>query len=165
MNAWECPREADVLDAAAARRGLDRDPELAAHVAGCPICADLAVVATAMAEDHDAAWDTAEPPSSDLVWWRAQLRARTEAATAAARPMAIVQGAGLALVLIALVAIVIGYGAGVVSSLAAVTANGAALAARVLGSETAGLLLDGLVLGIAVWLALIPVAVYFAAVE
>ena len=164
MSGWECPREADVLDAAA-RRGLDRDPDLAAHVAGCPICADLALVASAMAEDHEAAWDEVEPPSSDLVWWRAQLRARTEAATAAARPMAIVQGAGLALLLLAFVAAVIGYGAGLVSSVSAATANAAGLAARVFGTEAAGLVLNGVVLAIAVWIALIPVAVYLSADE
>src|SRR5688572_12188585 len=88
----ECVREQDVLDAVAAGRWPDRcDDELRQHIAGCPPCHDAATVAAALSEERDVAWrENAVPPSS-VVWWRAQIRAREEAAAAAARPIAIAQ--------------------------------------------------------------------------
>lgn len=89
----ECEREQDVLDALAAQRWPARcGDDLRAHVGGCAICADLVAVARALLEDHDNAYDHARVPASGLVWWRAQLRAREEAARAAGRPIAFVQG-------------------------------------------------------------------------
>ena len=89
----ECPREADVLDALAAQRWPGRcDEALRAHVAACGICLDLVEVAQALWHDHDAAYEHARVPSSGLVWWRAQLRAREDAARAAGRPIAFIQG-------------------------------------------------------------------------
>ena len=89
----ECEREQDVLDALAARRWPARcDTELAAHVAACPVCTDLVEVAGALLDDHDVTYRDARIPSSGVVWWRAQLRARDEDARAAARPIAFIQG-------------------------------------------------------------------------
>ena len=89
----DCTREPEVLDALAAQRWPDRcDAELRAHVQACEVCADLAAVAGALLEDHDAAYGQARVPSAGLVWWRAQLRAREEDARAAARPIAFIQG-------------------------------------------------------------------------
>jgi hypothetical protein len=68
-----------------------------------------AIVADAMAVEASAARSEAAPPSSAIVWWRAQMRARREAAQLADRPIAIVHalaiacGAGLALAVIGLV--------------------------------------------------------------
>ena len=65
-----------------------------------------AIVAEAIAAEGSLARREAAPPSSAIVWWRAQMRARQEAARAADRPITIVQGlaiacgAGLALSLI-----------------------------------------------------------------
>ena len=65
-----------------------------------------AVVAEAIAAEAGLARREATPPSSAIVWWRAQMRARQEAALAADRPITIVHGlaiacaAGLALSLI-----------------------------------------------------------------
>jgi hypothetical protein len=161
MNAWECPREADVLDAVASGRWPDRDAEIAAHVAACAVCADLAVVAAAVSEDHDAAWADAVPPASELIWWRAQLRARTDAAQAAARPMAIVQGLSVIMAITALAAVVMGMGGALSSAASGFSAGVAALMARLpLGVESAAFVLRGSLLAIGVWIALIPVAVY-----
>jgi hypothetical protein len=89
----ECEREQDVLDALAARRWPARcDTELPVHVAACPVCTDLVEVAGALLDDHDVAYRDARIPSSGVVWWRAQLRARDEDARAAARPIAFIQG-------------------------------------------------------------------------
>jgi hypothetical protein len=65
-----------------------------------------AIVAEAVAAEAALARTEAAPPSSAIVWWRAQMRARQEAARAADRPITIVHGlaiacgAGLALSLI-----------------------------------------------------------------
>ena len=65
-----------------------------------------AIIAEAIAAEASAARREAAPPSSAIVWWRAQMRARREAAQVADRPIAIVHalaiacGAGLALALI-----------------------------------------------------------------
>jgi hypothetical protein len=55
-----------------------------------------AIVADAIAAEAALARREAAPPSSAIVWWRAQLRARQEAARAAARPIAIVHALAIA---------------------------------------------------------------------
>jgi hypothetical protein len=90
---YECAREQDVLDALSAARWPDRcDEDLQTHVRGCAICRDLADAAAALLDDRDAASNGARLPPSGVVWWRAQLRGREEAARAAARPLAFIQG-------------------------------------------------------------------------
>jgi hypothetical protein len=89
----ECDREQDVLDALSADRWPDRcEEELRDHVSACGICRDLVDVAMALKSDQDAAWRDARVPSAGGVWWRAQLRAREDAARAAGRPVAFIQG-------------------------------------------------------------------------
>jgi hypothetical protein len=55
-----------------------------------------AIVAEAIAAEAVLARTEAAPPSSAIVWWRAQMRARQEAARAAERPIAIVHGLAIA---------------------------------------------------------------------
>jgi hypothetical protein len=68
-----------------------------------------AIVAQVIADEAAIARREAAPPSSAIVWWRAQLRARQEAAQMADKPIAIVHalsiacGAGLALALLGIV--------------------------------------------------------------
>lgn len=68
-----------------------------------------AIVAQAIADEAASARAEAAPPSAAIVWWRAQLRARQEAAQMADKPIAIVHalsiacGAGLALALLGIV--------------------------------------------------------------
>jgi hypothetical protein len=89
----ECGREQDVLDAVAAGRWPERcDDELRAHVTACAICDDVAEVARALQDEHDAAWRDARVPPSGRVWWRAEMRARQEAGRRAAQPITFVQG-------------------------------------------------------------------------
>jgi hypothetical protein len=65
-----------------------------------------AIVADAIAAEASAARTEAAPPSGAIVWWRAQMRARQEAAQLADKPIAIVHalaiacGVGLALSLL-----------------------------------------------------------------
>jgi hypothetical protein len=89
----ECLREQDVVDAIATGRWPARcDAELRSHVEGCGICQDVATVFAAIAPERDLAWEAGAVPPAALVWWRAQMRAREEAARAAGRPIAFVQG-------------------------------------------------------------------------
>jgi hypothetical protein len=65
-----------------------------------------AIVADALAAEAAMATSEAQPPSSAIVWWRAQMRARREATELAQKPITIVQslsiaaGAGLMLSLV-----------------------------------------------------------------
>jgi hypothetical protein len=89
----ECEREQEVVDAVTARRWPGRaDAALRHHVDRCGICADVAAVALALRDDHEAGWSDARVPSAAHVWWRAQVRARQEAAATAARPITVAQG-------------------------------------------------------------------------
>jgi hypothetical protein len=92
----ECAREQDVLDAIASGRWPDRcESELRDHVSRCAICADVAEIAGPLAEDRERAWAEADVPPATIVWWRAQMRAREEAARVAGRPIALVEGVAL----------------------------------------------------------------------
>ena len=55
-----------------------------------------AIVQEAIAAEAAAARREAAPPSSAIVWWRAQMRARQEAAQAVERPLTIVHAVAIA---------------------------------------------------------------------
>ena len=79
------------------------------------------IVADAMAAEAACASSEAQPPSSAIVWWRAQMRARREAAELAEKPITIVHALSIAAG-IGLMLSVIGYAiAGVKGSLAWIT--------------------------------------------
>jgi hypothetical protein len=95
----ECAREADVLDAVAFGRWPERCGDLATHVGSCEVCADLVEVARALHDDRAALCREAQPPAAGMVWWRATIRARAEAARTATQPISVLQGiAGACLV-------------------------------------------------------------------
>jgi hypothetical protein len=164
----ECSREEDVLDALSARRWPDKcDADLRAHVASCDICADLVDVATALLEDHEVAWLDAHVPPSGVVWWRAQLRAREDAARAAARPLAFIQGVAASVALWLVVALVRAVPPASVSTWRAWARDLVPdLTFRMpdVASVTGAVPLSILLL-LAAWLLLAPVAIYFAVVD
>lgn len=88
----ECAREADVLEAVAFGRWPDQRGDLAAHVSACGGCADLVDVVLALRDDRAALCREAQPPAAGMVWWRATIRARAEAARTAAQPISVLQG-------------------------------------------------------------------------
>jgi hypothetical protein len=101
----ECSREADVLEAVSMGRWPEcADRELAAHVASCPTCTEVAGLSFALQDDRHALVSAAPVPTSAVVWWKAQRRARAEAARTAARPITIVQAIGVVCGLAALAA-------------------------------------------------------------
>jgi hypothetical protein len=131
----ECVREAEVVEAVISGRWPAAcDPELRSHAMECHICKDIVLVSSALQGERDPAVLKATLPSAGLVWWRAELRARREAARVAERPMKFVH------------------------SLAAASAAG------VVGALLIGMLplVHGLLIGgLATLLVVAPVAVYF----
>jgi hypothetical protein len=67
-----------------------------------------AIVAEAMSLESSCAASEAQPPSSAIVWWRAQMRARREAAELAEKPITVVHALSIAAG-IGLMLSVIGY--------------------------------------------------------
>lgn len=110
MTFAECAREQDVVDAVTTGQWPGRcGNDLTMHVASCEGCRDLVAVLDSLGGSWAGARADAQVPASGMVWWRAQMRARQEAARAAARPITVVQGVagvtGLALALAGLVAV------------------------------------------------------------
>jgi hypothetical protein len=162
MTPLECPREADVIDAIASQRWPERaDVELRAHVAGCPVCTDVAEVAEALRDDLDAvSLEVGRLPSADVVWFRAQARARADASRQAARPVAIMQAIGLAGAT-AVISLLIGVVAYWVWQRADWLM--AASVWEPIGVDAMGVAIRGVLLAIGLWLLLAPVAVYLVA--
>jgi hypothetical protein len=166
----ECPREQDVLDAVSAGRWPGKCPgELAAHVASCDICRDVAAGFAALAEERDAAWEEAPVPPPSLVWWRAQIRAREEAARAAARPIAVAQALAAAC-LVASAFVLVPFA---LPSIAMIASAGSALAAWLTPRADAVSGAFALVTGVAlpilpfvvVSIVIAPILLYYALTE
>ena len=94
-----CEQEPRVLEAATSGQWK---PALRRHLEECSACAEVALVASFM---NEAEADPAEArlPDAELVWWKAQLKARRAAAERATQPIAMVEkaacaGGGLALI-------------------------------------------------------------------
>ncbi|HUP60803.1 MAG TPA: hypothetical protein VNA69_10335 [Thermoanaerobaculia bacterium] len=92
-----CARENELLETVSAGRWPDGcDEELRAHAASCEHCRELAAMAALFHAEMQDAMRDAQLPSSGLVWWRAQRRARAEAARTASRAITLVQAASVA---------------------------------------------------------------------
>lgn len=92
-----CVHEPAVLSALkSSRLNEASEPALVAHLDACNSCAQLADLARALLDDHRALVSQAQVPSSAIVWWRAQMRSRREAAQVVTQPMTFVQGLILA---------------------------------------------------------------------
>ena len=166
----ECPREQDVLDVVTAGRWPGKCPaELADHVANCEVCRDVAAVFAVIAEERDTAWEEPAGPPASLVWWRAQIRAREEAARAAARPIAVAQGLAVVCLVVAAIALV----PFAVPLIAMMTSTGSTLAAwltpRAEAVSGAFALVTGVALPILPFvvasIVLAPIVVYYALTE
>lgn len=160
-----CPRESEVLDVVVADAATEAGRDVLAHLSACESCRDAAAVAAALRAERDAAWEEASVPSADVVWLRAQLYARAEAARVASRPIAVVQALGVACAVGASAAIM-GTALWWLRSWVAWLGDAAALVALAPGTfEMATLAARGILLAVGVWLVLAPVAVYLAATE
>jgi hypothetical protein len=165
----DCCREEDVLDALTSGRWPDRaDDELRTHVATCDICRDVVDVASAVLMAREIEPTDMRIPSSAVMWWRAQMRARQEAAREAARPITVAQVVALvsvvALTAAGLVALSPWFGellGGWVSGARSAASSGATQASAAFFAG--GWMLPALMIG--VWLVLAPVAIYLAVAE
>ena len=93
MGNVNCAREDELLEALQRGRWPETaDHVLRQHVDGCASCADLLAVAAPLLTEHHALVREAQVPSSAIVWWRAQMRSKREAAVKAAQPITFVQG-------------------------------------------------------------------------
>ena len=96
MSVIDCGREHEVVAAVFSGRWPDAcETELREHAGECPVCRDVVAIAPALRQEHRLA--DVQIPAAGQVWWRAAIRARGEAARAAARPMVWLQavaGAG-----------------------------------------------------------------------
>lgn len=88
MKPHECEDESRVIEAARSDRW---DAGLRRHVSQCETCGGAALAARLLNEMRAA--DEAEPriPDAGLVWWKAQLLARQEAAERATQPINFVE--------------------------------------------------------------------------
>lgn len=97
MKPVECEFEEEALAAVQQDRWPGRvDADLRAHVAECAICSDVVSVAAVFEQSREELLAQAVVPDSGRLWWRAQLRARREAAEAAGRPITAVQAIAFA---------------------------------------------------------------------
>jgi hypothetical protein len=116
-----CNRESEVLDLIGIGQWPARaDAQLAGHVASCPHCSDLVVVASAIVDERDHGEHQPRLPDAGIVWLRAQLRARDEARRRAARPLLVAQIAGAAVV----IAILAMWSGGLMDRVPALAASG-----------------------------------------
>ncbi len=84
MKSSTCSREPEIV--AAVLAGCFSDT-LRAHAAGCPVCGESARVVALVHDDFLRCQREANVPTADIVWLRARIRARDEAARIAARPI------------------------------------------------------------------------------
>jgi hypothetical protein len=72
----------------------------------CRECGEAAALAALVREEFDQMRRQARVPTPEIVWWRAQMRAREEAARTAARPILLCQAFAIAALIGLLVSVV-----------------------------------------------------------
>lgn len=168
MNRIECEFEADALAAVLQFHWPDRvEPELRAHIAACSICSGVVDIASALGEAREEERTSAAIPDSGLVWWRAQMRARREAAEAAGRPITAVQAIAFACAVGVLGAFIGATSAWLQKWLQAAAGQAESLAGMNLGALRQSIAAVAgehqiLIIAVAGMLCVIPTAVYFA---
>jgi hypothetical protein len=168
-----CPHEDDVLQLVSIGQWPERaDAALVAHAASCPVCADLAIAASAMIELRDDEAAAVAVPDASLVWYRAQMRARADAARQATRPVFVAQIVAAACVG-AIAVIWVSSGAtglstfwqwlvGLVPSAPSMSAPSLAVDTSTTGTWTAGRMVGAAIVGI-VLVALVALGIGLAA--
>lgn len=135
MSTERCHREDELLEA------LGRSfvgPELESHVASCPSCSELRLVAGALLDDRAQAMMEAPLPSSGTMWWRMRVRHRHELEARARRSLLIGQAATL---LVAIALVVSFFGTDVAAELRHLATTIRFSTPLLLGAATSALLL------------------------
>jgi len=76
-----CEQENAVVEAA---RTAEWTPELQAHRASCAVCADAALVAEFLCQEHE---QDVKVPDAGLIWWKAEIRRKLELQDQALKPV------------------------------------------------------------------------------
>jgi hypothetical protein len=158
----ECPRSADVAAAlmAGGLSGGCPDDDVRCHLEACQPCADLALVIAALRAERAKDRLQAPVPSAGLVWWRAQLRQRQQAARMATAPVTALHLLTLAFGLALAVALA-WWASGSIGA-GALVLHARSIPAWLSSPSTVSpaLVRYGLGLAASAWLVLAPVAVY-----
>lgn len=165
MKLPECEFEAEALAAALESRWPDRvDASLRSHAASCRICAEVIAVAAALEEARRESSAQAVVPDSGRLWWRAQLRARREAAQAAGRPITAAQAIAFASAMGLLGACFGAVSTWFQAALALAASSLAEIEVRANLSSAVGRMAEHgvLLLAISAAVLLVPAALYFA---
>jgi len=141
MTIASCQYEDELLDALG--RGYV-SPELTAHVESCAACRELHTVAGALLHDRSQAIIEAPVPSAGMMWWRMQIRQRHDAQDTARRSLFVGQAITLTVAMLLMVSLGADF---VVGALEVITSIR-------LGTP--------LLLALATWIILTPVAGYVA---
>jgi hypothetical protein len=117
----------------------------------CHECAETSALKALIRDDFERTQREVRVPTPEIVWWRAQMRAREEAARTAARPILFTQ----ALAIAALIGFLISVAGRLTLSFPAVSWSR-------LPSLPPGFPLVPIAVAVGCWLVLAPVAVYLA---
>jgi hypothetical protein len=146
-----CPQENETLSIVQAGRWPDGcDDVMRTHAAGCSTCGDIVRVGSLIAADYHASLRGAHVPASGVVWWRLQRRARQEAIRTASRVITVVQ------------AIAVAAGVAVAIGILSATSRAFSFSAGDFSKAVLAQWSIPLLIALASWLALAPVAVYLA---
>lgn len=146
-----CPQEHETLSIVQAGRWPDGcDDAMRSHVDACSTCRDIVRVASLIHNDYQVSIRAAHVPASGMVWWRMQRRARQEAVRTASRVITIVQ------------AIAVAAGVAVAIGILAATSRAFDFAPADLSRTVLAQWAVPMLIALASWLALAPVAVYLA---
>ena len=115
----------------------------------CPECGPLVALAQQIRQEFEHTTRSARVPTPEIVWWRAQMRARQDAARKAARPIVFTQ----ALAIAALIGLLVSVAGRLTLP---------ALSFADMAPVSVGLPVLYIVLAAALCLFIAPVAVYFA---
>jgi len=97
MSTPQCANEQAVTELLQSGRWPEAcDAALRSHVESCAVCSEVVLVARLLQEANASLLADVKLPDAGLVWWKAQLRARREAAELATRPIALAERFGLA---------------------------------------------------------------------
>jgi len=97
MNLPKCEREQAVTELLQSGRWPEAcDAALRSHVENCAVCSEVVLMARLLQEENASLLADVKLPDAGLVWWKAQLRARREAAELATRPIALAERFALA---------------------------------------------------------------------
>ena len=97
MKTPQCEKEPTVTELLQSGRWPEAcDAALRSHVEICAVCSEIVLLSRLLQDDNAALLADVKLPDAGLVWWKAQLRARREAAEAAARPIALAERFALA---------------------------------------------------------------------